>query len=53
MIIGPALVSYWRGTERMQAAARVGGQEPLNAQQAVARQGTRPDSGTGTEPPRS
>jgi hypothetical protein len=26
----PALVSYWRGTERMQAAARVGGQEPLN-----------------------
>jgi hypothetical protein len=30
LIIVPALVSYWRGTERMQAAARVGGQEPLN-----------------------
>jgi hypothetical protein len=26
----PALVSYWRGTKRMQAAARVAGQEPLN-----------------------
>jgi hypothetical protein len=30
LIIVPALVSYWRGTKRMQAAARVGGQEPLN-----------------------
>jgi hypothetical protein len=30
LIIVPALVSYWRGTQRMQAAARVGGQEPLN-----------------------
>jgi hypothetical protein len=30
LIIVPALVSYWRGTRRMQAAARVAGQEPLN-----------------------
>ena len=30
LIVVPALVSYWRGTKRMQAAARVAGQEPLN-----------------------
>jgi hypothetical protein len=30
LIVVPALVSYWRGTKRIQAAARVGGQEPLN-----------------------
>jgi hypothetical protein len=30
LIIVPALVSYWRGTQRMQAAARVAGQEPPN-----------------------
>jgi hypothetical protein len=30
LIVVPALVSYWRGTNRMQAAARVGRQEPLN-----------------------
>jgi Domain of unknown function (DUF4234) len=30
LIIVPALVSYWRGTRRIQAAARVAGQEPLN-----------------------
>jgi Domain of unknown function (DUF4234) len=30
LIIVPALVSYWRGTRRMQAAARVAGQEPMN-----------------------
>jgi Domain of unknown function (DUF4234) len=30
LVVVPALVSYWRGTRRMQAAARVGGREPLN-----------------------
>jgi hypothetical protein len=30
LIIVPALISYWRGTKRMQQAARVGGQEPIN-----------------------
>jgi hypothetical protein len=30
LIVIPALVTYWRGTKRMQAAARVGGKEPLN-----------------------
>jgi hypothetical protein len=30
LIIVPALMSYWRGTQRVQAAARVGGREPLN-----------------------
>jgi len=30
LIVVPALVSYWRGTKRMQAAARVAVQEPLN-----------------------
>jgi hypothetical protein len=30
LIVVPALVSYWRGTKRMQAAQRVAGQEPLN-----------------------
>jgi hypothetical protein len=35
LIIVPALVSYWRGAKRMQAAARVGGQEPLNGWIAI------------------
>jgi len=26
----PALVTYWRGTKRVQGAARVAGMEPLN-----------------------
>jgi hypothetical protein len=30
LIVVPALVSYWRGTKRMQAAQRVSGQEPMN-----------------------
>ena len=30
LIVVPALVSYWRGTRRMQAASRVAGQEPLS-----------------------
>jgi hypothetical protein len=30
IIIVPALISYWRGTKRVQAAARVGGTEPPN-----------------------
>jgi len=30
LVVVPALVSYWRGTKRMQAAARVAVQEPLN-----------------------
>jgi Domain of unknown function (DUF4234) len=28
LIIVPALITYWRGTQRVQGAARVGGQEP-------------------------
>ncbi len=28
LIIVPALISYWRGTKRVQGAARLGGQEP-------------------------
>jgi Domain of unknown function (DUF4234) len=35
LIIVPALVSYWRGGQRMQAAARVGRQEPLNGWIAI------------------
>ncbi len=30
LIIVPALITYWRGTKRVQGAARVGGQEPVN-----------------------
>jgi Domain of unknown function (DUF4234) len=30
LIIVPALVSYWRGTQRMQSAQRLSGQQPLN-----------------------
>ena len=30
LIIVPALMTYWRGTKRIQQAARVGGREPLN-----------------------
>jgi hypothetical protein len=30
LIIVPALVTYWRGTRRIQGAARLAGQEPLN-----------------------
>ncbi len=29
-IIVPALITYWRGTKRVQGAARVAGQEPVN-----------------------
>jgi hypothetical protein len=30
LIIVPALVSYWRGTQRIQGAARLAGQEPVS-----------------------
>ena len=30
LIIVPALVTYWRGTMRVQEAGRVGGTEPIN-----------------------
>jgi hypothetical protein len=30
IVIVPPLVSYWKGTERVQAAARIAGREPLN-----------------------
>jgi hypothetical protein len=30
LIIVPALITYWRGTERVQGAARVGGREPIS-----------------------
>jgi hypothetical protein len=30
IIIVPALVTYWRGTKRVQGAARVGAREPVN-----------------------
>lgn len=30
LIVVPALVTYWRGTRRVQAAARVSGREPVN-----------------------
>ena len=30
LIIVPAVLTYWRGTQRVQGAARVGGREPLN-----------------------
>lgn len=30
IIVIPALVTYWRGAKRVQGAARVGGQEPIN-----------------------
>lgn len=30
LIIVPALISYWRGTKRIQGAARVAGKEPIN-----------------------
>src|SRR5204863_8590981 len=29
LIIVPALVTYWRGTKRVQEAARIGGKEPV------------------------
>ena len=35
LVIVPALVSYWRGTKRMQAAARIAGQEPPNGWIAI------------------
>jgi Domain of unknown function (DUF4234) len=35
LIVVPALVSYWRGAKRMQAAQRVAGQEPLNGWIAI------------------
>lgn len=30
LVVVPALVTYWRGTRRMQQAARLSGREPLN-----------------------
>jgi hypothetical protein len=30
IIIVPAVMTYWRGTQRVQGAARVGGREPLS-----------------------
>jgi hypothetical protein len=30
LIIVPALISYWRGTKRVQGAAKIGGKEPVN-----------------------
>lgn len=30
LIVVPALITYWRGTKRVQGAAKVSGQEPLN-----------------------
>src|SRR5690348_11275148 len=30
VIIVPALITYWRGTKRVQQAARIGGQQPLS-----------------------
>ena len=30
LIIVPAVITYWRGTQRVQGAARVGGREPLS-----------------------
>ena len=35
LIIVPALITYWRGTKRVQGAARVGGTEPPNGWLAV------------------
>jgi hypothetical protein len=35
LIIVPALVSYWRGTKRVQGASSVAGQEPLNGWIAI------------------
>lgn len=30
IIVVPALITYWRGTKRVQQAARIGAQQPLN-----------------------
>lgn len=30
IVVIPALVSYWRGTKRVQGAARIAGKEPVN-----------------------
>ncbi len=30
LIIVPALITYWRGTKRVQGAARIAGKEPIN-----------------------
>ncbi len=30
LVVVPLVVSYWRGTKRTQAAARIAGHEPLN-----------------------
>lgn len=35
LIVVPALISYWRGTKRMQGAQRIAGQEPLNGWIAI------------------
>jgi len=36
LIIVPALISYWRGTERVQGAARLAGQEPVSGWLSIA-----------------
>jgi uncharacterized protein DUF4234 len=35
LIIVPALISYWRGVKRVQGAARLGGNEPVNGWIAI------------------
>ena len=30
LIVVPALVTYWRGTKRVQGASKIGGREPVN-----------------------
>lgn len=35
LIVVPALITYWRGTKRVQGASRLGGQEPLNGWIAI------------------
>jgi hypothetical protein len=35
LIIVPALITYWRGTKRVQGASRIAGREPLNGWIAI------------------
>jgi uncharacterized protein DUF4234 len=35
LIIVPALISYWRGTERVQGAAKIAGREPVSGWLAI------------------
>jgi hypothetical protein len=35
VVVVPALITYWRGTKRIQAAARIGGREPLSGWTAL------------------